>query len=174
MILALDTNPLSGEWNVQVSFQGEDPYPPTSTTKPFIISNTELVETIYIRADGRIDSSSAPILRRDNGLYIFKDPIQGNIVVERNNIILDRQGYTLSGTGIETGIFLQGMSSVELRNMTIHGFTVGIKLLGCDYCQISCNQILDNVNDGIILDDSAYYNDWIKPTIPLANTDILC
>jgi hypothetical protein len=57
--------------------------------------------TIYIRADGSIDSPDAPI--QPNGDYCT---LTGNItsdadgiVIERNNVIIDGAGYTVQGTG---------------------------------------------------------------------------
>jgi hypothetical protein len=42
--------------------------------------------TIYIRADGSIDPSTAPISTVHNVTYTFTDNIYDSIVVERDNI----------------------------------------------------------------------------------------
>jgi hypothetical protein len=55
-------------------------------------------ETIYIRADGSIDPPTAPISTSDNISYALTGNIVSNndgIVIERDNIILNGNGYWL-------------------------------------------------------------------------------
>jgi hypothetical protein len=60
-------------------------------------------DTIYIQADGFVAGSSK-IVSGDNVTYTFTDNINGSIIVERNNIVIDgaggmdEYGITLSGT----------------------------------------------------------------------------
>lgn len=56
--------------------------------------------TIYIRQDGTVDPSTAPI-QRNGDVYTFKGDISGSIIVERNNVVIDGAGFTLRGTGAE-------------------------------------------------------------------------
>jgi len=53
---------------------------------------------IYIRSDGSVEPSTAPIQRVEN-VYTFTDDIQGSIIVERDNVVIDGAGFTLQGTG---------------------------------------------------------------------------
>ena len=53
---------------------------------------------IYIRSDGSVAPSTAPIQRVEN-VYTFTDDIQGSIIVERDNVVIDGAGFTLQGTG---------------------------------------------------------------------------
>jgi hypothetical protein len=57
----------------------------------------EWTGTVYIRADGRIDPPDAPIITCDNRTYTLTDNIDCGIVVERDNIIVDGAGYTVTG-----------------------------------------------------------------------------
>lgn len=56
--------------------------------------------TIYIRQDGRVDPSTAPI-QRNGDVYTFKGDISGSLIVERDNVVIDGDGFTLRGTGAE-------------------------------------------------------------------------
>ena len=59
------------------------------------------VGTIYILADGSVNPPTAPISTVDNVTYTFTDNIFDQIVVQRSNIIVDGNGYTLQGTEAE-------------------------------------------------------------------------
>jgi hypothetical protein len=66
--------------------------------------------TVYIRTDGSIDPPDAPIISHDNITYALSDNImsyENGIVVERNNIILDGNYFTVQGilTLYSSGVF---------------------------------------------------------------------
>jgi hypothetical protein len=83
--------------------------------------------TIYIRADGSIDPPDAPITTSDNITYRLTDDIQitsgDGIVIERDNIILNGSGHSITGSGGGIGVFLSGRV-----NITITAFDIGIWL----------------------------------------------
>jgi parallel beta-helix repeat protein len=88
--------------------------------------------TITINADGSISPSTAPIYSPDNITYTLTSNITANadgIAIERDNIILDGAGYTVTGSGSASGITLMGRSNVTVRNMTITNFSIGIWLI---------------------------------------------
>jgi parallel beta-helix repeat protein len=99
--------------------------------------------TIYIRPDGSVDPSTAPI-RRDGNVYTFTGNIYDEIVVERDNIVVDGASYTLQGTGSGTGIYLFRMSNVAIQNMQIRLFENGIYLDGSSGNNIYGNTITNN------------------------------
>ena len=80
--------------------------------------------TIYIKADGSVDPTTANITSVNNVTYTFTSNIYDEVVVERDNVTLDGAGYTLQGTGgvNEVGIRLTGRNNVTIQNMTIMGF----------------------------------------------------
>jgi parallel beta-helix repeat protein len=133
--------------------------------------------TIYIKADGSIDPSTAPILRTGD-LYTFTSDIYDSIVVEKDNIVIDGEGYTVEGPTTGTGIDLSGRSNVTTKNMEIQEFEFGIYLdtsssntilasnisnndegISLHYSSsntIYGNNITTNVYDGIYLHSSSY------------------
>ncbi len=111
---------------------------------------------IFIRADGSIDPLPANITSLDNVTYTFTADINGSIVVQRSNIIIDGNGHTLDGFSgaILEGLNLTGVSNVTIRNVNVVGFGYGI------YLQSSIlNVILENnitFNEGnVYLGDSS-------------------
>lgn len=81
---------------------------------------------IVIKADGSVDGTDL-IRYSGNGVYTFTDDIHRTIVVQRDDIVIDGAGHTLQGSGNSVGIFLQSRNGVEIRNLTISGFEIGIK-----------------------------------------------
>jgi parallel beta-helix repeat protein len=114
--------------------------------------------TIYIRADGSVEPSTAPISSINNVTYTFTGNIYDEIVVERNNIVVDGAGYTVEGLGTGYGIRLEGRSNVTIRNTTIKNFIYGIWLYESSNNSIVGNNIKNNGDDGIALYSSNYNN----------------
>ena len=102
--------------------------------------------TIYIRADGSIDPSDAPISTLDDATYTLTGNITSDgdgIVAERDNIIIEGAGYTVQGSGSGTGIYLSGRSNVTLQNINIKRFNNGIVLQGSNNNSVSRNNITE-------------------------------
>jgi len=119
-------------------------------------------ETIYIRADGSIDPPTANITTPDDVIYTFTDNNHDQIVVERDNIILDGSGYVLQGTGngteSGTGIYLSGRVNVTIQNVRIDAFDHGVDLRDSFNNTVSGNNITANWLYGVYLDDSSSNN----------------
>src|SRR3972149_558025 len=81
---------------------------------------------VYIRSDGSIDPSTAPI-QRVGDVYTLRETLVGNITVEKNN--------------------------VTIKNMQIRSFVNGIRLLNSSNNNLIGNNITENV-DGIRIDNS--------------------
>ena len=94
---------------------------------------------------------------RDEDTYTLVSDINETIVVDRSNIVIDGSGHKLMGDGDSTGIFLQDVNNVTLKNLLIMNFEVGILLTygwgtrGCENNTLSEN-ILRNNSIGIELD----------------------
>jgi len=115
-------------------------------------------EKIYFRSDGSVDPPTAPI-QRDGNIYTFTDNIYDEIVVERDNIVVDGAGYTLQGKRAyySKGIYLTGRSNVTIRNVEIKTFFFGIWLEKSSNNSIFENKITNN-KGGIWLSDSSNHN----------------
>jgi parallel beta-helix repeat protein len=108
--------------------------------------------TIYIRADGSIDPSTAPIQQNGN-LYTITSNIASSangIVIERSNIIIDGAGYTLQGSG-GFGFGLDGISNVTVKNINIKGFYSGMWLSSASNNNLVGNNVTASSRDGIYL-----------------------
>ncbi len=128
---------------------------------------------IYIRADGSVEPLTANITSVDNVTYTFTDKINAEIIVERDDIVVDGAGYTLQGDGSGIGIYLLLRSNVTIKNTEITNFWAGIQLslawnntisgnniTAWDYCgiyityashnTISGNTITDPIDPGYI------------------------
>jgi parallel beta-helix repeat protein len=108
---------------------------------------------IYIRADGSIDPSTSRIQRNVN-VYTFTDNIDGQIIVQRDNVVINGAGHTLQGTGVETGIDLSSRTNVTIQNMAIKTFDDALYLHSSNQITISGTSITDST-DGIRVSDSS-------------------
>jgi parallel beta-helix repeat protein len=125
----------------------------------FFVQSVRATGTIYIRADGTIDPQTAPISTADNVTYTFTDNTVESVVVERNNIVIDGNGYTLQGSGSGNGIYLSGRENVTVRNTQVKGFFYGIVLTSSsNYNTISGNSVTANSGYGIRLYSDCNYN----------------
>ncbi|MEM2338246.1 MAG: NosD domain-containing protein [Candidatus Bathyarchaeia archaeon] len=94
------------------------------------------VGTVYIRSDGRIEPVGAPINTTDGIVYKLWDNISVNsfmakgIVIERDNIILDGNGFTVYGSQsqLTTGVDLGQRNNVTVKNLNVEGHAFGINL----------------------------------------------
>jgi parallel beta-helix repeat protein len=112
--------------------------------------------TIYIKADGSINPSTAPI-QRVGDVYTFTGNISDSIVVQRSNIIIDGNGYTLqasAGSGNE-GLSLYNINNVTIKNANIKGFNYGVYLNSTSHTVLSESNITNN-EWGVVLRSSSY------------------
>jgi len=117
--------------------------------------------TIYIKGDGSIDPPTANITSVDNVTYTFTSNISDFIVIERDNIRVDGNGYTLDGPGVPPilfvdgyGFHLCGVTNVTIQNAKIKDFWYGI-YLNSSYNNIISSNIITNNGYGVMLDSSS-------------------
>jgi len=128
------------------------------------IANTN--RPIHIRADGSVDPSTAPISSMDNVTYTFNWNINNSIVVERSNVIIDGNGYTLQGSGLGKAFDLSGVNNVTIKSTHISARksgrdahpNYGIYFYSSSFNTISGNNITDNYYAGIYLNESSNNN----------------
>jgi len=112
-----------------------------------VVLNVPLVkasEIIYIRADGSVVPSTANITSVDNVTYYFSDNIFEEIVVERSNIIMDGNGYTLQGSGSGNGFYWSNINNVTIKNTNIKNFKYGAYLNSSSFNTVSGNNVENN------------------------------
>jgi parallel beta-helix repeat protein len=113
---------------------------------------------IVIQADGVVEGTSLIICT--GNVYTFKADIGRTIVVLRDGIIIDGAGHGLQGSGSSVGFFLQARNDVEIRNVTISNFEIGIKFTCLIYGStaaatgntVSANKIVNNTY-GVVFSD---------------------
>jgi parallel beta-helix repeat protein len=111
---------------------------------------------IYIRADGAVDPSSAPI-QRVGDIYTFIGNISNSSLHVQRSAIIDGAGYAVQGVVGDYGINVTA-NNVTIRNVVIQSCAGGI-YLDSDYNRIYGNIIKNNVGFGIWLRWYAAYND---------------
>ena len=88
----------------------------------FVILNIQIVRTqltyntATIRADGTVDPDTAPIQRVGDVYTLTGD--MDSIRVERNDMIFDGKGHTLTGEGMTIAVYV-GSSNVTIKNLIL-------------------------------------------------------
>lgn len=126
-------------------------------------------ETIYIRANGSIDPPTAPISTVDNVTYVFTDHINEEVVIERNDIIVDGAWYTVQSS--ECGFNLTSVQNVTIRNTKINQCSYGVYIDASSFVNIS-NNTINNTSSGVRLTWSSKNNTISKNNITNCNTGI--
>ena len=94
---------------------------------PQIVIVNAQSNTIYVRADGTVEGTDK--IQRSGNVYVFADNINGSIIVEKNDVVIDGVNYFLQGDGSEAGIRLyDDITGITIRNLRIMNFGVGIVL----------------------------------------------
>jgi parallel beta-helix repeat protein len=83
--------------------------------------------SIFIQSNGTIVPSSAPI-RFEGNVYTLTGDISGGIAIQKNGTVLDGRGFRLSGNYYGTGVVLQNVTNVAVKNMNVQYFEHGIYL----------------------------------------------
>ncbi len=104
------------------------------------------LEKIYIRSDGSIDPPDAPISTGDYVTYFLLENINKSIVVERDNIVFNGRGLTVSGPEETSsiGINITGRYNVTIKNTNIEKFDMGIYAVYSSYITLTGNNASNN------------------------------
>jgi parallel beta-helix repeat protein len=102
-------------------------------------------ETVYINSDGSVSPSDVPISSVDNVTYTFTGnigyPAYNGIIVERNNTVIDGNGYTVQGALSGNGLSLANTNNVTIKNTNISDFQYGIYLDSSNNTDVSENNV---------------------------------
>jgi len=118
----------------------------------FNIQPVRAIGTIYIRPDGSVDPTTAPI-QRDGEIYTLTGNIiidvgeTNGLVVQRENIVVDGAHYfigsdSLSGSG--AGVVVHEIDNVTIKNVRSNAWVYGILLHGASDNSIIGNEITWN------------------------------
>jgi len=136
----------------------------------FKVSKVAADGSIYIRADGLVEGTDK-IVSIDNITYAFTDNVYASVVVEKSNIVIDGNGFTLNGSGLiaASGFSLTSISNVTIKNVNIRDFSsAAIFSSQASLNTISENNItnnyagiwLDSSDDNTILGNRIATNSW--------------
>jgi len=113
-------------------------------TDPQLVVTSPYSTPIYIKADGSVNPSTTLISSPNNVTYTFTDNINESVVIERNDIIIDGNGYTLQGSRSGTGFRLYSTRNVTIKNTSIKGFGKGVYSEMTTQVNIFGNNFTDN------------------------------
>jgi parallel beta-helix repeat protein len=101
---------------------------------------------IYIRSDGQVAPSTAPISNVGNGRYTVTADISEPIIIRKDNIVIDGANHLLYGTYDygSKGIDLTGRSNVTIKNLIIENFEYGLYLYASSNNVLSQNDLTNN------------------------------
>jgi|GEM_PF-2449420 len=89
-----------------------------------------------------------------NNICTLTTNVTETIEIQDDGITLDCDGHTITGTGTGSGVFLNAVDNVTVKNCTISNFSDGILLEDSDNNTIQDNTITDVGDDGIDLNNS--------------------
>lgn len=136
--------------------------------------------TVYIREDGSVEPSTAPIQRSGN-VYTFTADLYVSIVVERNNVVIDGADFTLKGTGAddyrpsyETPDMIQGVYGYTVKpdpyvtpdsnNTGVYSCAEKLTIKNLKITEFWCGIELEYSSDNCIVENevtSSTYGVWI-------------
>ncbi|MEM2394601.1 MAG: NosD domain-containing protein [Candidatus Bathyarchaeia archaeon] len=120
------------------------------------VSNVSVVRawtgTVYIRSDGTVEPAGAPINTTDKVVYRLWDNISvsglmaSSIVIERDNIVLEGNGFTVHGSQsqLTIGVDLSQRNNVTVKNLNIEGHAFGINMYQSVNIKIQACNIINN------------------------------
>jgi len=131
----------------------------------FSIRQVKANGTIYIKADGSIDPSTAPISTSDQSTYTFTDDVYDMIVVQRNNIVIDGNNHKVQGDGSSYGIDLRQRNNVTVKGVEVLRFESGICVHDASNIVLIDNKVSNSSRDGISgwrVSNSSFVNNVIS------------
>lgn len=111
---------------------------------------------ITINSDGSISPSDAPMSVK-KGTYKLTSDVEGTITIEKGDIFLNGDGYTMIGDKSGNAITVDGLSGIRIENFIIENFEYAISLNEVTDSKIMNNEI-SNVRAGVW----AFYSDENK------------
>ncbi|MCW4002745.1 MAG: right-handed parallel beta-helix repeat-containing protein [Candidatus Bathyarchaeota archaeon] len=101
------------------------------------------INTVYIRTDGNIEPSTAPITKENNVYTLKGDLTNTTVKIERDGIILDGAGYSIIGNDIlfYAGVDISNRTNTTVKNLVIKQFGTGILMENASRNTLTENKI---------------------------------
>ena len=116
------------------------------------IGQCQDIGVIYIKVDGTVDPSTAPISVSGNVYTFTTNIIHKQINVEADNIEVNGNGYMLQGAECYAGINLRGRSNITIKNVIAKNWYHGFSL------ESSWNNTLA----GNTASENTFYGFWLR------------
>lgn len=110
---------------------------------------TRQAAVIYLTADGWSDPSVGT-WDPDTRTATLTNDLAASIQVDGDDLILEGNGYSLSGVSSANGVTLKGRTNVTVQNLTVSGWANGFYLSGCTSVTLADNTAAGN-GKGILL-----------------------
>jgi len=135
--------------------------------------------TVYIRSDGSVEPSNAPISTVDKHYYKLTSDLLGSIVIERSGIVFDGGGHVLAGRvaqgyAEDKGLVIQA-SNVVITGFKLQGFSKALVIVDTTSVEVNKCTIIGNWM-GVYIDRSSkilVHNNTMRdnaPSIYLVNS----
>ncbi|MBD3259714.1 DUF11 domain-containing protein [Candidatus Woesearchaeota archaeon] len=90
-----------------------------------------------------------------------------------NNITLDCKGYTVTGNGTGSGVFISNYNESRIENCTLRNFTDGVKIQTNSRDSTLIENTIDNCTRGTYLVDTVFNTTYINNTFSRCVNDIV-
>jgi len=111
------------------------------------VVKAESITSIYIRADGSVEGTTN--IQRDGDIYTFTGNVSGAIILEKGSIIIDGNGYILTGDADNHGFYLAHINDTTIKNVRIENCNYGVYISESVNNTITENTVTGN-NLGIV------------------------
>jgi parallel beta-helix repeat protein len=95
---------------------------------------------IYIQSNGTVTPSTAPI-RVEGNVYKLTADVFSGIAIQRNDTILEGNGFRMFGPLYGTGILLQNATNVTVQHVNVQYFAQGIYMDNSNFSVIKGNTL---------------------------------
>ena len=85
-------------------------------------------------------------------------------MIQKSGVVIDGNGFSLVGSKEGNGIYLESLTNVTVKNLSIENFRYGIYLENSSYNKIEDNN-LSSLGDGIVLDHWCVNNSIVQNNI---------
>lgn len=127
------------------------------------------INSVYIRADGSIEPSTAPITIENNVYTLTGDLTNTTLKIERDGFVLDGAGYSIIGNDIHfhAGVDVSNRTNITVKNLVINQFGTGMLMDNASENTLKGNKIatynafnMVNADNNIIVGNTAANLDY--------------